>query len=300
MAWDLTGNAGTTAANFLGTQDDQPLVIKTNDIEAIHINPGSLGPQTNGRALIPGNIGIPGNLGIGTTSPTAKLEVEGSADPLLLIDHTGAAGNPAMWFQQDGVTKAFAWWDQVNNRLNLGTPATNPIISFQNDGTVEMPRTLNVSGLEVKGAAIVEVLEITGGADLAEPFSVTDNAAAEPGTVVVIDEHCAGRLKVSDSAYDRKVAGIVSGGRGIRPGLTLTGRPASSPGVTVALTGRVYCKAEALSNPIEPGDLLTTSRLPGYAMKATDPAASQGAVLGKAMSPLNGGQGLILVLISLQ
>jgi hypothetical protein len=150
--------------------------------------------------------------------------------------------------------------------------------------------------LEVKGTATVEVLEITGGSDLAEPFAVTDNEVVEPGTVVVIDERFPGRLKVSDGAYDRKVAGIVSGCEGVRPGLTLMGAREPSAGVTVALTGRVYCKAEATSHPIEPGDLLTTSHLAGYAMKATDPVASHGAVLGKAMSQLSQGQGHVLAL----
>jgi hypothetical protein len=68
----------------------------------------------------------------------------------------------------------------------------------------------------------------------------------------------------------------------------------------VALTGRVYCKAEAISNPIEPGDLLTASDIRGHAMKAVDPEASHGVVLGKAMSALKGEKGLVLVLVSLQ
>jgi hypothetical protein len=51
QSWNLTGNPGTNpAANFLGTQDNQPLIIKTFNIEAIHINPGRLGPQTDGQA----------------------------------------------------------------------------------------------------------------------------------------------------------------------------------------------------------------------------------------------------------
>src|SRR5262245_51684218 len=241
MAWDLTGNAGTTATNFLGTQDNQPLVIKTNDIEAIHINPGSLGPQTNGRALIPGNIGIPGNLGIGTTSPAAKLEVEGRADPLLLIDHTGATGNPALWFQQDGATKAFVWWDQVNNRLNLGTPATNPIVSFQNDGTVEVPRTLNVTGDITMPAS-----------DFAEDFQVAASDAIEPGTVMVLDEN--GVLRPSDKGYDRKVAGVISGASNYRPGLILDRDKDSAGRLPLALVGKVYCKVDATYGPIEVGD----------------------------------------------
>jgi len=68
----------------------------------------------------------------------------------------------------------------------------------------------------------------------------------------------------------------------------------------VALTGRVYALADASSGAIEPGDLLTTSDLPGHAMKVADPARAQGAIIGKAMSSLKGGKGLVLVLVSLQ
>src|SRR5262249_14409514 len=46
-----------------------------------------------------------GKVGIGTTGPGATLEVQGSGDPLLLVNHTGASGNPAIWFQQNGDTK---------------------------------------------------------------------------------------------------------------------------------------------------------------------------------------------------
>jgi hypothetical protein len=44
MPWELTGNAGTTATNFLGTSDSNPLVIKTNSSEAMRIDPsGNVG-----------------------------------------------------------------------------------------------------------------------------------------------------------------------------------------------------------------------------------------------------------------
>ena len=68
----------------------------------------------------------------------------------------------------------------------------------------------------------------------------------------------------------------------------------------VALAGRVYVLADASEGAIEPGDLLTTSALPGHAMKATDLTAAQGAILGKAMTSLEEGTGLVLVLVTLQ
>ncbi len=68
----------------------------------------------------------------------------------------------------------------------------------------------------------------------------------------------------------------------------------------VALTGRVYCYVDATKNPVMPGDLMTTSGTPGYAMKVTDYTKAQGAILGKAMSPLDSGKGLVLILVTLQ
>jgi len=68
----------------------------------------------------------------------------------------------------------------------------------------------------------------------------------------------------------------------------------------VALTGRVYVRAEVSGGAIEPGDLLTTSAVPGHAMKASDYDRSRGATLGKAMSRLAEGRGLVLMLVQPQ
>jgi hypothetical protein len=71
-------------------------------------------------------------------------------------------------------------------------------------------------------------------------------------------------------------------------------------GENVALSGRVYVEADASAGQIEPGDMLTTSDTPGYAMKVTEPTRAQGAVIGKAMSGLEEGTGMVLVLVTLQ
>ena len=68
----------------------------------------------------------------------------------------------------------------------------------------------------------------------------------------------------------------------------------------VALTGRVYCKADAAYDPIQPGDLLTTSDTVGHVMKVSDYDRAHGAIIGKAMSSLGKDKGLVLVLVSLQ
>ena len=116
-----------------------------------------------------------------------------------------------------------------------------------------------------------------------------------PGTVLVIDPKTPGELAISTQPYDRKVAGIVAGAKGLGSGVRLGGDQFERD---VALAGRVYCNVIAGDEPIEPGDLLTTSGKPGYAMKVTDHQRAQGAIIGKAMEPLaEGQQGQILVLV---
>jgi hypothetical protein len=156
--------------------------------------------------------------------------------------------------------------------------------------------------LVASGTVKVGVLQIMGGADISEQFDVkSDESQVEPGMVVCIDPGDAGKLVVSESAYDHKVAGIVSGAGGIATGMMMGQQDTVADGAyPVALTGRVYVWADASGGPIEPGDLLTTSDVPGHAMKVSDYDKAHGATLGKAMTSLDAGRGLVLVLVSLQ
>ena len=150
----------------------------------------------------------------------------------------------------------------------------------------------------IDGEASVRALTIRGGADLAEPFEMPETIAK--GSVVVIDEEESGKLKLSTRAYDTRVAGIVSGANGVNPGIALHQEGVLDRGQNVALSGRVYVHADAQNVAILPGDLLTTSDTPGHAMKVLDHTKAQGAILGKAMTSLKSGKGMVLVLVTLQ
>lgn len=141
-------------------------------------------------------------------------------------------------------------------------------------------------------------ITVRGGCDLAEPFDMPKEISK--GSVVVIDEANPGHLKLSTEPYDKRVAGIVSGANGVNTGISLTQEGVLESGQNVALTGRVYVLADASSGAIMPGDLLTSASMPGHAMKVTDPTRAHGAVLGKAMTTLKSGRGMVLVLVSLQ
>ncbi len=76
--------------------------------------------------------------------------------------------------------------------------------------------------------------------------------------------------------------------------------------VLVATTGRVKVKVDATYSPIRIGDLLVTSDKEGFAMRSEPITISKrqihspGTLIGKALEPLSGGVGEILVLLSLQ
>lgn len=146
-------------------------------------------------------------------------------------------------------------------------------------------------------------VEVTGdirlvNADCAEDFDIVGVETVEPGTVMVLEND--GCLKPSDHAYDKRVAGVISGAGNYKPGIVLDKQATQGNRSPVALLGKVFCKVDANYGSIEVGDLLTTSDTPGHAMKAEDSGKAFGSVIGKALRPLFNGQGLIPVLIALQ
>jgi hypothetical protein len=163
------------------------------------------------------------------------------------------------------------------------------------------------AGLYAKGGRVAASfdgdVEVSGdirliNADRAEDFTIGTTTPVEPGTVMVLRSD--GTLVPSERPYDKRVAGVVSGAGDYKPGIVLDKRASDVTRQPVALLGKVYCKADARYGAIAAGDLLTTSPTLGHAMKAAHPAKAFGAVIGKALAPLETGAGLVPVLIALQ
>jgi hypothetical protein len=66
------------------------------------------------------------------------------------------------------------------------------------------------------------------------------------------------------------------------------------------MVGIVPCKASTENGPIRRGDLLVTSSIPGHVMRATDRSRIAGAIVGKALEPLETGTGVIQIAVTLQ
>jgi hypothetical protein len=141
----------------------------------------------------------------------------------------------------------------------------------------------------------------SNGADFAEEFTVAGTPKDyQPGDVLVIDRDSDRRVGRSQEPYSTFVAGIYS----TKPGMI--GSPhgidedASVPEIPMAMVGVVPTKVTTENGQIARGDLLVTSSKAGYAMKGTDRTRMVGAVVGKALQPLERGEGVIQVLVTLQ
>lgn len=153
-------------------------------------------------------------------------------------------------------------------------------------GSVYTNREVSASVIEVRGADIVEKFK--------------SKEAIEAGTLVTIDENDIHNYKTSQKAYQKGIVGIVSGANGVKHGMLLEQDDALAGNTKVAIAGRVYVKATAQNGAIKAGDMLTSSDKAGFAMKATSQRKAFGAVVGKALTSLESGEGFVLVLVGLQ
>jgi hypothetical protein len=282
----LDASTGTWGAHFNlnETGNDTWQIIRTTSTD-VNDSQFRVRYDDGGGATTRFTIEPNGDVGIGTATPDARLNVAGGTDV------TPADGG----FVVVG--------HDTSNNIAIDT---NEIMARDNGSVASL--NLNADGGNVivcangPGRLITPILEITSGSDLSEQFSVNGDASPEPGMVVCIDPANPGDLVVSTRAYDRTVAGIISGAGGVNTGMLMGQRGSIADGAhAVALTGRVYVMCDAANGAVVPGDLLTTADVPGHAMKVTDHTRAQGAIIGKAMTRLEAGErGLVLVLVSLQ
>lgn len=172
------------------------------------------------------------------------------------------------------------------------------ILIFNSNGDT----TICLDGdLNDDGRIYTNELQINGGSDIAELFHVRHESEIIPGMLVSIDQEHPGDLIITSQSYERNSVGVISGAGGIESGLIMSQKGSKASGETqVAIAGRVFCLADASFGQINPGDLLTSSPCPGYAMKVNKYKKARGAIIGKALSTLEDGKGLVLVILIYQ
>jgi hypothetical protein len=266
----------------------------------------------NGGLLGNANFGVQGVNGIGSGEPLPPVAgvfgdsydgfgvfgasrsgaiFKESDSPASFVLNSGVMGlNSATGYGVTGVSRnGYGVYATSYTNYALYALGNGKAAAVHAEGDVEIHGNLNVTG---------DITLPPAGMDCAEQFDVAGEQELEPGTVVVIDQE--GALRESCEAYDRKVAGVVSGAGDYKPAIILGRNVSISKRTVIALVGKVYCKVDADCAPVEVGDLLTASPTPGHAMKATDSNRAFGAVIGKALRPLASGRDLVPVLVALQ
>ncbi len=315
-----------------GTANLNPLYVANNNVNYAALAVHNFASGGYGLYDLSTRNYVAGKLGIGNLNPTYPLEVNSTLGGGVRItssgyvfDNTRAAlyvhgmngggifGAPSGGIYASSVDdRGISGWStnywgvsgdctSAGTYGVLGSPGegvygSSPNVAKPGGRFVCPPGGISVDGSA--GLVKAKTLQILG-ADLAESFPVAD--AAEPGTVLMLTGDADGRLCVADEAYSPRVAGVVSGANGLDAAVVLKGASFEGDGhAPVALSGRVWVKCDASRAAIRVGDLLTTSDVPGHAMRASDRERAHGAVLGKAMTALEEGMGMVLVLVNLQ
>jgi hypothetical protein len=247
-----------------------------------------------GATYAPGHAAVVGISEVHNPDPANHPENNPGPGVLGQSDGTAIWGSSKTWVGVFGETQSTVGGPAVMGEHHQGGSA---VYGFSRSGV----------GIHGKGGRLAGFfegdIEVTGdirltNADCAEDFNIGSDFAVDPGTVMVLGEE--GALIPSQQAYDKRVAGVVSGAGSYKPGIVLDKQQTGSNRQPIALLGKVYCKVDATYAAIAVGDLLTTSPTAGHAMKADDRAQAFGAVIGKALRALKEGNGLIPVLIALQ
>lgn len=201
-----------------------------------------------------------GGVGI-NTAPSWPLDVLAPQAVARFITTNAPFGSV---IELDNASLAFSYHGAINFNGGAGqiiyrygdamtfVTANSERMRVASSGNVGIGTNNPQANLHVNGTTMTGVLAITGGSDIAEPFRMSAKEIPQ-GSIVIIDEEHPGQLKPSERAYDTRVAGIVSGANGIKPGISLRQEGALEGGQNVALSGRVYALAAASNGPIKPG-----------------------------------------------
>ena len=218
----------------------------------------------------------------------ASPHVAGAAALLLSEDPTRTADQLQTELEGNAIDMGAAGKDNIygSGRLNLILGGTSAVFRVTKTGDVYADSAYYGAGF------------YSGAADIAEWVPISE--PVEPGDVLELDPDHPGQYRKARGPCSQLVAGVVS----TAPGFVLGFRPPTADSrlsahgmALLALAGIVPVKVNDEGGPIKPGDLLTTSSTPGYAMKWNLSKEGNCGFVGKALEAFDGNEGVIKVLL---
>jgi hypothetical protein len=234
----------------------------------------------------------------GFTSVKAGMTLPG-ADDITGVSSTNTNAGYMLWgtaahslysynadFANTSTTASYATTATEIVITDVGSTTTNYFLTFVSTATDS--QSLSISG-NVFYNPSTDVLNATATAafyaDLAERYEA--DAVYDQGTVLIIGGEK--EVTLSEEYGSTAVAGIVS----TKPAYMMNseaGTDETHP--YIALKGRVPCK---IIGPVKKGDLLVTSKEPGYAQVYDWSSHHPSAIIGKALENFEGSRGIIEV-----
>jgi hypothetical protein len=302
------GTAGSVGLQFLGSGYKHAGLRFNGDNLVVENASNTVVPSTWYNGLPMNFIVRNGNVGVNTLNPIGPLAVGDasvSSDGFIVLGKNNGSGTRQARIGYDANFN-FVVGDYGNSNV-AGTWSPQFSISWQapsnslyvnSDGKVGVGTANPTEALDIVGN-----IRATGSVsatyqDVAEWVPSTQKLRA--GTVVVLDAERTNHVLASSKSYDTSVAGVISDSPGVILGVGGEGK------LKVATTGRVKVRVNASRGAVKVGDLLVTSEVEGVAMKSVPvdlggtPIHRPGTIIGKALEPLEKGEGEILVLLSLQ
>lgn len=245
---------------YAGTMESNSAQIYRYESEGswtrVSASTGTLGNGTTNIDGVVKLLAYDGTMYAGTWEPTGSAEVYSYTVALdesyALQFHAGIANNGG---EQSGITN-------------------NGFINFIASSSASNNSTGSVTGSFVFSHGIMTQF---GAYDVAEDYPSRDDQL-KPGDLVSLDENERGFVNRTAKAYDQNILGVYSE----NPGLRLSQKEDEMNGgraIPVALVGRVNVHVSTENGEIKPGDYLTSSSVPGVAMKAK----KTGQIVGKAL-----------------
>ncbi|RWZ79450.1 MAG: hypothetical protein EOT04_01700 [Candidatus Chaera renei] len=255
----------------------------------------SSGLVSLGSAMV--NIQNSGNVGIGTSSPQARLDIvapSGAYNSEIGMLRLSYAPNPAK--------KLYMGWDDTLGAAYIQSVwsgnAFKPLLLNPNLGNVCIGTTSCNNKLGVNGSiGAAGTITASTTPDIAETIpSAPDVTAAD---VVMADPSSVERVVKSSTAYNPAMVGVISDGTSSFMINSHAGNSTNLTGAPLVLAGRVPVKVTGEGGSIRPGDYLTSSSMPGYAMKANRAGPTLGKALGYFDAADPSSKGTVLVLVNL-